>query len=165
MSDPADAIYHNATLCFQRGIGTLFEKLRESAVGTTCEITRWEHSWRFLFGNRCWIVVECQWRIICDNRIAVAGRDDGHQFGLPAPVDGQNLGNSLLSGSIVTDFTLDHTTADLTISFQNGCRIDVLNNSMGYEGWQAGVDTELGEGTIIGLGGGSTAELSPQNGR
>lgn len=89
-----------------------------------------------------------------------ASEDDGHQFGLPSPVDGEDKANVLFGASLVVDIALDRTTADLVVSFENGTRVDVFNNSLGYEGWQAGMRTKSGEATIVGLGGGSTAEFA-----
>ena len=45
-------------------------------------------------------------------------------------------------------------TADLTLYFGNGLRLDAFNNSAGYEGWQIGLPNENGDMLIIALGGG-----------
>jgi len=44
---------------------------------------------------------------------------------------------------------VDRATADLSLSFSNGHRVELINNSSGYEAWNSG--------SIIALGGGGLA--------
>jgi hypothetical protein len=85
--------------------------------------------------------------------IAFVGTDDGQKFGLPAPLDGQARANELLAGLKVRRLAVAEDTADILIEFTGGTRIDVFNNSSGYEGWQA----TIGDVEIIGRGGGHLA--------
>ncbi len=55
--------------------------------------------------------------------------------------------------------TVDRLTADLCLRFSNGLRLDLLNNSSGYEGWQGGFDRDGNAVSIIAMGGGSLAYL------
>lgn len=142
----------------------VFEGLQNAAIGSRCEITRHEHSWGFRFEGRCWILVECPWRIVSGGEIVFASKDDGHPFGLPAPVDGEANALIVLDGFPLVSLVLDRATADLTLLFEGGPRIDVFNNSMGYEGWQAGFCTEQGETLIVGGGGGKTATFNRRSG-
>ena len=140
----------------------LVELLNDAAVGRLCEVTRHEHSWGFRFEGKCWVMVSCPWRIVTTEGIAFGSEDDGHQFGLPAPVNGEAKVREIMGSHPLTSLAMNSSTADLTLSFGNGSRVDVFNNSMGYEGWQAGVETEQGEATIIACGGGSTDLINPK---
>nr|WP_316628523.1 hypothetical protein [uncultured Brevundimonas sp.] len=65
----------------------------------------------------------------------------------------------LLAGATVSSATVDRLTADLCLRFSNGLRLDLLNNSSGYEGWQGGFDRDGNAVSIIAMGGGSLAYL------
>jgi hypothetical protein len=98
--------------------------------------------------------VEAPWRIIADGRIAFADTDDGQKFGLPEPVKGAHLANSLLAKLQVQAVTVDRVTADIRMDFETGTRIEVLNNSSGYEAWQAEFVSGDQLISLVGMGGG-----------
>jgi len=52
---------------------------------------------------------------------------------------------------------LDRETADLALYFDDGTRIDVFNNSMGYEGWQVSYAIHDKRWSLIAMGGGKLA--------
>ena len=89
--------------------------------------------------------------------IAFADSDDGQKFGLPEPIVGAATANTLLANRRTTDVEIDPLTADLSAYFDEETRIDLFNNSSGYEGWQASYPSDNGQTQIIGLGGGDLA--------
>jgi hypothetical protein len=124
-------------------------------VGRICSVQRREHDWIIDFQDEINIVVSTgtPWRIIRQGRIAFASSDDGQKFGLPAPIDGEVRVRELLDKMPVTSTVIDRQTADIAIDFVSDMRLEIFNNSSGYEGWQAhcrGIQ-------LIGLGGGDTA--------
>ena len=59
------------------------------------------------------------------------------------------------------DTRIDEATGDLRIAFEGGTRVDIFNNSVGYEGWQFTNESGL---QLIALGGGEIAiwDTSPR---
>ena len=125
--------------------------------GCPCSIQRREYGWVFAFGDKGSIIVTAVWRIIQNGRIAHAMQDDRQKFGLPQPVDGETRSNGLLKGRLVDHVDLDRVTADLRMYFDGQTRIDVFNDSSGYEGWQATFRADGHGVLIIGTGGGDVA--------
>jgi Family of unknown function (DUF6188) len=102
------------------------------------------------------LAVECLWRIKIDSRVTLTSRDHRQQFGLPAPVDAHAEAMSRLKDRRVIEVRLDERSADLTLEFEGGLRLEVLNDSSGYEPWNLrapGVH-------LVGLGGGGIADFS-----
>ncbi len=123
-------------------------------VGRTCSVARQEHGWAFSFGEDANLRVSIPWRIVTSDGIAFANADDNQQFGLPQPIDGQILANKLLSGRRVAVFDVEARTADLRITFDGEVRLEMFNNSSGYEGWNAVVQIDGQTTSVIGMGGG-----------
>jgi hypothetical protein len=123
--------------------------LEAELLGSACRVERRESDWMFTFGDRRSISVECHWRIISSQGIATTDEDHGQQFGLFAPFDAEARANALLSGAEITSAKVDRTTADIGLSFSNGYRLELINNSSGYEAWNSG--------SIIAQGGGALA--------
>ncbi len=138
-----------------QGFLTEFERL---LVGKTCSIRRLEFSWAVSFAGGPGLMIEAPWRIVSNGRIAISAYDDGQMFGLGAPLDAQAEANRLLRGRVVLRASVDRETADLTLQFDGGPRLDVFNNSAGHEGWQASGASIAGEvWSVIALGGGDVA--------
>ena len=129
--------------------------LEDLVLGQTCLAERREYDWNFHFGQGRNLGVGGRWRIVTEKGIALADQDDGHQFGHPQAVDGEALANKLLSSQRAEAVSVDQLTADLRITFGGGVRLDIFNNSSGYEAWQANLDPTEGDGVaLIGIGGG-----------
>jgi hypothetical protein len=96
-----------------------------------------EGMWYFGF-TAGWLGVGCSWRIVSGGRIVLGSVDHNQQFGLPEPVDAASGLRKLLEGKIVESVEIQDCTSDLMIQFTDGLRLDVFNNSSGYEGWQYG---------------------------
>jgi len=108
----------------------------------------------FEFGGAT-LAVDCLWRVIADGKVALTSRDQGQQFGLPAPIDARAAAASHLQGSRVGEARLDERSADLVLEFEHGKRLEVLTDSSGYEPWNLhapGVH-------LVALGGGGIARF------
>lgn len=118
------------------------------------------HYWEFRFGENTFFNVEAPWRIIVDGRVQIARCDHRQQFGLPEQVDVEREGTALLRGRRIVRVVLAHDTADVSVFFEGDRRLDVFNESSGYEGWQLkGHDGRL----VVAMGGGRIAEWGPQD--
>lgn len=130
-----------------------------AVVGRSCRVERREADWAFDLRDKVRLAVGCHWRLVSADGIALTDEDDGQGFGLPAPVDAETSANDLLAGATVSSVTLDRVTADLCLRFSNGLRLDLTNNSSGYEGWQGGFNHDGNAVSIVAMGGGSLAYI------
>ena len=114
-----------------------------------------EYDWVFEFGESTGLIAACPWRILTSG-IAFTDSDHGQQFGLPAPLDGEQEALRLLSDKHVQSVSTRSVTGDLAIVFEGDTTLELLNLSSGYEGWQ------LVGGTvhIIAQGGGELVTYS-----
>lgn len=126
-------------------------------VGRSCRVERREADWAFDLQDDISLAVGCHWRLVSPDSIALTDEDDGQRFGLPEPVDAETKANALLAGATILSATIDQVTADLCLQFSTGFRLDLINNSSGYEGWQARFNHAGNDASIIALGGGSLA--------
>lgn len=117
--------------------------LENHALGYGARFTRRENDWVLDIGEHLSICIEASWRLRTTEHILATDADDGHQFGLPAPVDAERSANDALRNLTVSSLRCDLGTADLQIGFSNELTIDVWTNSLGYESWQAYVRKEL----------------------
>lgn len=127
-------------------------KFEATLAGRACKITRREADWLLDFGDGVGVALGAPWRIVSNGRIAITADDDGHQFGHSSAVDSAAKAATLLSGKRISVATVDRFTADLSLQFDPGTRLDVFHNSSAYEGWQAWADDD--PRLIIALGGG-----------
>lgn len=131
-----------------------------SLIGRACVIGRREHDWIFDLSGGVGLAVSAPWRIVSEGRIAFASDDDGQKFGLTSPVDGEARASKFLGRKTITAAALNRETADLTLQFGTATRIDVFNNSMGYEGWQATYVVDDERWSLIAKGGGELAFMA-----
>ncbi|MGO4741077.1 hypothetical protein AB4099_31445 [Bosea sp. 2KB_26] len=129
-------------------------RLEQRLIGRCGSIERREWDWALNLAGGGVISLPIPWRIVANGRIAFAGGDDGQQFGLPAPVDGEALVNGILDKKVIVGVAVDRETADLSIRFEDAVRLDAFNYSAGYEGWQVNLPAENGGLWVIALGGG-----------
>jgi len=99
------------------------------------EVERDEHDWVISFSSGARLRICCEWRIVSNDRISLAGTDDGQQFGLPAPVNGAAKAKELLGDKTIEQISIRPAVADLTIAFGPNTWLEIWNNSSGYEGW------------------------------
>jgi hypothetical protein len=101
-------------------------------------VIRREYDWAFAFTESAALRAECPWRILVKGRIAFASSDDGHKFGLPAPLDGEEVARRLLGQKAIERSSVRTDTGDLSITFADQTILEVINLSSGYEGWEIG---------------------------
>lgn len=132
-------------------------EFRRALVGRGCSIEREPPLWSANFGDRFAMTFSVPWRIVANGRIIFGHEDDGQRFGLPAPLDGEERSASVLAERVVETVHLDEETGDLRIVFNGNTRIDVFNNSCGYEGWDAYFTVGDERWGVIATGGGGIA--------
>src|SRR5579859_2206466 len=110
----------------------MFESLRGSSVTSLDHYA--EDSWRLNF-EAAGLNIQCPWRIVGNDAVVLGGSDHEQKFGLPQPIDVTVEALRLLKGKTVESARIDQKTADLCITFAGDIRIDVFNDSSGYEGW------------------------------
>lgn len=91
--------------------------------------------WCFDFGEGYVLQTASPWRVVRNGGIAVAHTDHGQRFGLPAAIDVTVAAPELVGTRIVKEAVAATGTADLAIDFGDGIRLEVFNNSSGFEGW------------------------------
>ena len=114
--------------------------------------------WVFGFGPKTGINVECLWRIIEHEHIILTSEDNGHQFGLPAPVDARAKCAELFSRQPITAVQLKEATSDLLINFGPDLRLEIIANSSGYECWQL---SDPSGTSFVAQGGGTICKWRP----
>ncbi len=98
------------------------------------------------------------WRIINGGRVALTIRDHNQKFGLPERVNVYSEVSELLVGKHVLSVDFREESGDLFIQFEGGKRLDVLNDSSGYEPWQLyGPDIHF-----VAVGTGEVFDFSPK---
>lgn len=104
-------------------------------VGRMCDqVTKHEFSWSFRFGDDCTLSVECPWRCVTNSLIVVSSGDHEQTYGLSEPVNAELIASSLLSGKTIIRAN-GASTGDLTVDFEGDVRLEVFNDSSGYESW------------------------------
>ena len=115
-------------------------------------VVRREHDWVFSFDNDVTISVYTSWRIVSEGRNRLGDCDDGQQFGVPAPVAGEQAAAELLQNKSIRQLTIREDTGDLCISV-DGAILEIIHISSGYEGWHL----DAGSLEVIAQGGGQLA--------
>jgi hypothetical protein len=131
-------------------------KVAQAAGGLMCTaVTLYApHSWSFDFEGRFGLNAHCPWRIVNEHGIALGSEDDAQKFGLPAPLNGAKVAMELLTLKPLKKLVITDKTGDLLLEFESEVRLEVFNNSSGYEGRNCGTPSGL---EVIGMGGGGTA--------
>lgn len=93
-------------------------------------------NWSFTFESGDYIGVECLWRIVGQNSIALTSEDDGQRFGLPEPIDAALRASELLIGATIRAVELHSMTLDILIAFEGDLRLEIIPTSSRYESWQ-----------------------------
>jgi len=125
--------------------------LNTQIVGSPVLIEKREADWVIEFADGFAIGVGTLWRLIGAAYVCITSEDDGHQFGLPAPVDSAAQANRLLSGKNVKEVEFDSRTGDLRLHFEGPLVLEILTTSVGYETWQM---WHRGEYFAVGASGG-----------
>ena len=105
----------------------------------------------FDLGDSAGMNVECPWRLLRKDSIAVSS-DDHHQcFGLTTPINAADTANSLIGEIPIQKAEVREGTADVLIDFGANFRLEIIPFSSGYESWQ--LTAPHGE-VVIAQGGG-----------
>lgn len=126
--------------------------------GRTCArvFEHYPQNTTFEFGD-AQLAADCWWRIIARGQVALTSADNGHQYGLPQPVQARREAVSILAKRKVVD-ALVVGTADVVITFEDDVRLEVLVGSSGYESWNL---TAPGV-NIVAMPGGQVSDFSPE---
>jgi hypothetical protein len=126
--------------------------------GRTVRSVRHDESsetWVFDFGDGYLLQVTSPWRITDARRVALGHLDHRQQFGLSEPVDGQSAALALLKDRRVIYAVVLEVTGDLQLDFEQHNRLEVFNESSGYEAWTlSSPDGRM----LVALGGGEVDE-------
>ncbi len=109
--------------------------------------------WTINFKNSIILGTSTLWRLLKDEKIILVSTDNGHQFGLPKPVDTVNEMANFLQGQKLSKIKIKKNTADLILSLTNGFEIEVFISSGGYESYDLYADNKR----YIGMGMGDVA--------
>lgn len=113
-------------------------------------VVRREADWVFMFTENVSVVAACLWRLLEDGRIRFTSIDDGHQFGLPAPLDVTSELNGRLTGTRIESVRLHAGTLDFELRFGSRHVLQLIPDSSGYESW----NVCAGNTQYIAVGGG-----------
>jgi hypothetical protein len=94
-----------------------------------------EHDWVIVFDAECSLTVWCLWRFIENGRIRITSEDHNQQFGLPAPVDACAHMTTRLANHAIVEVNLREETLDMHLNFDDGCVLEIIPDSSGYEAW------------------------------
>jgi len=136
------------TLYVEGPASTWLDELR----GTSVDSLEYEsETLDWVFGlTACFLRVSCAWRLVTKGHVQLGQKDDGHPFGLGKPLDASQRLLEALAGRSIVGVRLVEDTADLSLDFGGGTRLDFFNDSCGYEGW----NLYLGERWVTAQGGG-----------
>ena len=129
-------------------------------LGLTCDDVRHDlevDQWCFAFQERVSLQVTSTWRIVAKGEIVLARDDNGQKFGRSAPILAAIEARPFLIGSRVSKFSVAPDTADLRLDFESGARLEVFNDSSGYEAWQFNAPEGL---VMVAQGGGKLVKTT-----
>ena len=111
--------------------------LESMLIGLPCtNVETTGHASQFRFGDGVsYLNLQCAWRLLVNNAVALGAEDHEQRFGLPEPLDGVKESERILSSSFVATIEVREGCGDLGITFENGVRLESFNDSSGYEGW------------------------------
>lgn len=120
-----------------------WDRFGRAIVGQSLSIERREHDWALHFSDQLSLTVQCLWRLRDARGLLLSSEDDGHQFGLPGPLNVEEEANRRIDGAAVV--TLQHGVVppDFTVHLANGLIVEVIANSVGYESWLLTIDEAI----------------------
>lgn len=123
-----------------------WDEFKQALVGKRIKVVRREYDWIFDFGDHNSVSIACLWRLRDANGIRLTSEDQGHQFGLSAPLDVEQETNEYLGNSTMESLDDSDVWPDFILRFSNGSTVEVIADSAGYENWLA----SYGEVIIVG---------------
>lgn len=91
--------------------------------------------WSFIVEPSLGVGVECPWRILDADRIAISSEDHSQQYDLTARLDAASIATNLLASRPIIRIEVRERTADLLLDFEGHLRLEVIPFSTGYESW------------------------------
>ncbi|WP_419803427.1 hypothetical protein [Mucilaginibacter sp.] len=116
-------------------------------------LDKYAENWTFSFANNVHVSSTGFWRLLVNNKIVFVSIDNGHQFGLPSPLDLVEELIKELAGKILTKIEVIKDTFDLTLTLTDELKLDIYISSSGYETY----DFSINNKRYIGLGSGDIA--------
>ena len=124
---------------------------KASAIFHSVNYDKDTDTWYFYFADQIHASSSGFWRLLKTNKIVLVSLDNGHQFGLPQPIDLVEKVTKQLSDKTLTEIIVDKDTADLTLIISDDIKIQIFIASSGYETYEF----SLQDKRYIGLGSGS----------
>jgi len=98
--------------------------------------------WLFTLDGNRWLRTDANWRLLGPDSLRMCAEDHGHQFGLPAPLDGAARVLTIVGVARIHAVRLGTRVPDLAWEFEGGHLLEVPLDSCGYEAWEAGDGAE-----------------------
>jgi hypothetical protein len=121
---------------------------------TIAKVVKDNCMWSFLLDDGSCVGTDSPWRLVMADGVVVTSEDDGHPFGLGAPVSAVERVMGTVAGRAIIEFEVRKGTCDLILRLPGEVWIEFLNLSCGYEAW----GTRHGEQNIVCYGGGRLME-------
>ena len=112
-------------------------------IGSGASVRRDDVTWTVELAAPALLSVGGMWRLIGKTHVLATSEDDGHQFGLPAPLDVEEKANAILARKVIQEIDLDRRTGDLRLGFDDSLVLEIITTSMGYETWQVWKSDDL----------------------
>ena len=112
-------------------------------------------TWHFYFADRIYASSTGFWRLLKANKIKFVSLDNGHQFGLPKPIDLVDELLINLTGKLLTEIKVSKDTADLTLKLSEDYSIEIFISSSGFETYEFSINNAR----YIGLGSGDITTI------
>ena len=103
--------------------------------------------------------LSCAWRLVVRGQLVLAHTDHGQQFGRPAPVDACTEAMAILGGHAIRGGRIDTALGDIVLEVGDDIRLEVFNDSSGYEGWTL---TGPAGTTLVAISGGEVCSYSDE---
>jgi len=110
-------------------------------------------SWYIVFADKIAFNVSVFWRLLSDKQIQLVSLDNGHQFGLPKPVDISQLLTEALTGKTLLEIKVKQNSGDLVLTLTDNFEFEIFISSTGYETYNFTLDKK----NYIGMGSGEIA--------
>jgi hypothetical protein len=107
-------------------------------------------SWNFEFADRISFNVSAMWRLLIEKHIRFVSLDNGHQFGLPRPLDLVYELTEILRGKSLLEIKVQQFTSDLLLKLSDNIQIEIFISSAGYETYTFAIKDK----NYIGMGAG-----------
>ncbi|MDB5429340.1 MAG: hypothetical protein JWP35_456 [Caulobacter sp.] len=138
-------------------LAVTIDRFKQGLVGRRCLIERREGDWSFDFGDGYTLAVSAPFRVVGKDGIACTSTDHEAHTPQPGGLGSDPFMARLLKKRRVTGVEIEGVTGDLRLTFDGGLRLDVFNDSIGYEGWVASFPTDGDPAVLVGSPGGGCA--------